>query len=58
MLSEELYHIICSFKRNSSRMSLLQLSVSYIFRENSLSEGKILGNKNLMKLLTNQNFCL
>ena len=54
MLSEESYHIICSFKRNSSRISLSQLSASYILRENSLSKGKILDNKNFTKLLTNQ----
>ena len=49
MLSEESDHIICLFKRNSSRISLLQLSVSYILRENSISEGRILDNKNFMK---------
>ena len=32
------------FKRNSSRMSLFQLSVSYILRENSLSEKKTLND--------------
>ena len=58
MLNKELYHIICLFKRNSSRISLSQLSVSYILRENSLGEGKLLDNKNFMKLLTNQKFCL
>ena len=58
MLSKESYHIIYLFKRNSSRISLSQLSVLYIPREISLSEGKILENKNVMKLLTNQNFCL
>ena len=58
MLSEESYHITCSFKRNSSRISYSQLSVSYNLRENSLSERKNLDNKNFMKLLTNQNFCL
>ena len=57
MLSEASYHI-CSFKRNNSRISLLQLSVSYIFKENSLSKGKIVDNKNVMKLLTCQIFCL
>ena len=41
------------FKTNSPRMSLLQWSVSYILRENSLSEGKILDNKNFNKLLIN-----
>ena len=57
MLSEASYHI-CSFRRNNSRISLLQLLVSYIFRENSLSKGKIVDNKNFMKLLTSQIFCL
>ena len=56
MLSGESFHIICLFKRNSSRTSHPQLSVSYILREYSLNEGKILGNKNFMKLLHNQNF--
>ena len=56
MLSEESY--IFSFKRNSSRISFSQLSVTYILRENSLSEGTVLDNKSFMKLWTNQNFCL
>ena len=42
MLSKESYHIICWLKRNSPRISLSQLSVSNIVRENSLWEGKIL----------------
>ena len=54
MLSEQSYNVICLFKRNSSRISLSQLSVSYILKENSLSKGNILDNKNFMKLLTNQ----
>ena len=54
ILSEESYHIICLFRRNSSRISLSKSSVSYILRENSLSEEKSLDNKNFMKLLTNQ----
>ena len=57
MLREESYHNIYLFKRNSLRISLSQLSISYILRENSLSKGKILDNKNFMKL-TNQKFCL
>ena len=48
MLSEESY--IFSFKRNSSRISFSQLSVTYILRENSLSEGTSLDNKSFMKL--------
>ena len=40
LLSEASYHIICSSKKNSSRISHFQLSVSYILRENSLSEEK------------------
>ena len=43
-VSQESYHIVCPIKRNSSRMSLSQLSVSYSLRENSLCEGKILGS--------------
>ena len=58
MLREESYHNIYLFKRNSLRISLSQLSISYILRENSLSKGKILDNKNFTKLLTNQKFCL
>ena len=34
------------FKRNSSRISLLQVSVSNIARENSLREGKVLESSN------------
>ena len=57
-LSKESYHIICSFTSISLRISLLQLSVSYILRENSFSKGKISDNKNFIKLFTNQNFYL
>ena len=57
MLSNKLYHVICSFKRYSSTMSLSQLLDSYILRK--LTQWKnILDNKNFIKLLTNQNFCL
>ena len=56
MLSKESYHI-CSFKWSNPRISPWQLSVSYILRGNSLSEGKIVDNKDLMKLWTNQSFC-
>ena len=48
----------CLFKRKSSRIPLSQLSVSFTLRENSISERKILDNKSLMKLLTNQKSCL
>ena len=30
----------------------------FIFRENSLSEGKILDNKNVYKIINQSNFCL
>ena len=55
MLSEKSYYIICSLKRNSSRISLSQLSVSYILRVNPHKEGKIL-DKNIVKLWANQVF--
>ena len=45
-------------RTNSSTMSIFQLSVSYILRKKPLSKGKILDNKNFMKSLTDQNFCL
>ena len=58
MLREESYYIIFSFKRNSSKIFLSQLSVSYILRESSFNEGKILENKSFKKLWTNQKFSL
>ena len=42
------YYFLC--KRNSSRISLSQVSVSFILRENSLRKGKTLDNKGFMKL--------
>ena len=42
MLSDHSYRYIWSFKKNSSRVSIMQLSVSYILRDNSLKHSVLL----------------
>ena len=53
MLSEESYHIICSFK-NISFASYQSLT----FLEKIHSAKEVLDYENFMKLLNKQNFCL
>ena len=55
MIIKKSYYIICL--RGTTQEYFFHNYPS-IPRENSLSNGNILENKNLMKLLTHQNFCL
>ena len=57
-MCEESDHIICSFKRNSSGISLLQLWISSFLERIHLVKEKFWIIKIFIKSLTNQNFFL